>query len=57
MNTRKNHRLVGLLGKVLFPGQAPWQQRSSVLILLWAIAAGLFTGGGIVAFVLIHGRQ
>jgi len=54
MNTRKNSRLIGLLGRGLFPGQAPWQQRTSVLILLWATATGIFTGGGILAFMIIR---
>jgi hypothetical protein len=57
MIVRKNSRMLNLLGRILFPGQAPWQQRISVLVLLWAIAAGILTGGGIVAFMVLRARQ
>jgi hypothetical protein len=45
---------VKLLGKILFPKQAPWEQRTSALILLWAIAAGVLMGGLIAAFMLLR---
>jgi hypothetical protein len=57
MNTRKQSRLIEFLGRGLFPGQPPWQQRASVLILLWTMAAGIFTGGGILAFMIIRSRS
>ncbi len=57
MNVRNNSRLVAFLGKVLFPAKAPWQQRTTVVVLLWTLAAGLFSGGLIVAFLFFHGSR
>ena len=46
--------MIGFFGRILFPGQAPWQQRASVLILFWTIGAGIVTGTGIVAFMVLR---
>jgi len=55
--TNNNSRLIGFLGKTFFPSQTPWRQRANVLMLLWAIATGVVTGGGIVAFVVFRGGR
>jgi hypothetical protein len=49
--------LVKFLGRVLFPDQAPSQQRASILTVLWSIAAGILTGGVIIAVMLMHGLR
>ena len=54
---RKNNSLIRFLGKIFFPSQAAWEQRASVVMVLWAIAAGIFMGGVIVAFMLLHGAR
>jgi hypothetical protein len=54
---RKNNPLIRFLGKILFPGQASWKQRASVVMVLWAMAAGIFVCGVIVAFMLLHGGR
>ena len=57
MNVKKNNWLIGFLGKIFFPGQAPWQQRANVRVTLWAVAAGVLTGGVIVAFLLLRNAR
>jgi hypothetical protein len=54
---RKNNPLIRFLGRILFPGQASWKQRASVVMVLWAMAAGIFVCGVIVAFMLLHGGR
>jgi hypothetical protein len=48
---------VKLLGKLLFPKQSPWQQRSSALILLWATTAGVLMGGLIAGFMILRNAR
>jgi hypothetical protein len=57
MNVKKNNWLIGFLGKIFFRGQAPWQQRANVRVTLWAVAAGVLTGGVIVAFLLLRNAR
>jgi hypothetical protein len=34
---KKTAPYIKLLGKILFPGKAPWQQHANVLIVFWAV--------------------
>jgi len=54
---KKNAPHIRLLGELLFPKQAPWQQRAAVMKLLWAMAIGAITGGFIVAFMLLENKR
>ncbi|HEX9047936.1 MAG TPA: hypothetical protein VF988_13010 [Verrucomicrobiae bacterium] len=54
--SKRNNLFVIFLGKTLFPGRAPRWQRVAALSLLWAIAAGVFTGGGIFALLLLGAK-
>ena len=57
MNVRNNNWLIVTLGKVFFPSKAPWRQRANVVVLLWTVAAGVFSGGLIVGFLFFHGLR
>ena len=46
---------VQFLGKRLFPGKSPWQQRTQVLLVLRAAAGGVLTGALLVALAMRHG--
>jgi hypothetical protein len=43
-----------LLGKILFPGQARWQQKSNLAMVFWAVGVGVLTGGAIAAVMVLH---
>jgi hypothetical protein len=40
---------VKLVGKILFPCQAPWQQEAKASMVLFAVVMAIFTGSAIAA--------
>ena len=57
MNDRKNNWLLAFLGRILFPSKVPWQQRANAAVVVWTLAAGVVSGGVIVAFLLLRGLR
>jgi hypothetical protein len=62
MKTRYHHRRtakrkslpIRLLGKIMFPRQAPWQQAANVYAIFCSVTVGIVTGGALVLFMLLH---
>jgi len=54
---KKTGPIMKWLGGLLFPKQAPWQQRASMVKLLWAMAIGVITGAFIVAFMFFEAKR
>jgi hypothetical protein len=52
MNKRALH--IKLIGKILFPRQAPWQQAAKASTVFCSIAVGVLTGGALAALMLLH---
>lgn len=45
-----------IVGKMIYPRRAPWEQRRKGLILLWTAAISIFIGLG-TAFGILHYYQ
>jgi hypothetical protein len=43
--------VVALLGKILFSGAPPWQQRKNLKILAWTLAASFFMSCLVFGFI------
>jgi hypothetical protein len=48
---------VKLIGKILFPSQAPWQQEAKASMVLFAVVMAVFTGSVIAACMLRLGSH
>ena len=49
---------INLLGKIMFRGEAPWEQRLKISIVLWTVVMGLIFGGlCVAAFILQNNRH
>ena len=44
--------LLNFFGKLLFPRQAPWQQRRQLINMIASILVAMLVGGGVVAVML-----
>jgi len=53
----KNNFFISLLGNLLFPRQAPWQQRKHVVNLFWTLAVGIGMGGLLVVFIYYQNHK
>jgi hypothetical protein len=43
-----------LLGKMIYPGRAPWEQRRKGWILIWTAGLSVFIGLGVAIAILLY---
>jgi len=49
MGVRIKHSILVLLGKFIFPREAPWVGRQKIIYLIWSVVVGIIMGAIILA--------